>query len=69
MNIVDLIEKGKKTGNTKHYWEAGGLAAEQAFGSAFSVIVSFWNPWIGAGLMGTGVYGTQFTESIKKMKP
>ena len=63
MNIVDLIEKGE-------HWKAGGLAGEQAFSSIYSVIISGANPFVGAAVLGTGVYGTEYTEAVtERFKP
>jgi len=63
MNIVDLIERGE-------YSKAGGLAGEQAFSSVYSIILSGANPIVGAVALGTGVYGSEYTEAVtERFKP
>ena len=70
LNVVDLIEKGYKTGNKKHYWEAGALASEQAFSNIYSVILAGANPWLGGIALGTGVYGDEYTRAVtERFKP
>jgi len=59
---LDLIQKGRVL-------DAGGLAAEQAVSSVYSLFIPALNPVAGAAYIGTTVYGQEYRSGYERFKP
>ncbi len=63
---VDLLDPTNKNYNVA---KGAGLAAEQAVSNLYSFIIPAINPFVGAGVIATSVYGQERQAGLRRYKP